>query len=96
MSGYDQNSILETLVKYFQTTCNFDHPDMGEVIRVGEKQGVNALAAGKAFFVARERASLHESELLDGGHGQETDRVKNYGADSIYQMLFENQSIKKT
>ena len=74
---------------------NFDHPDINEVARIGRQFGVSELDAGKAFFVARERASLVESELIEGGDGSQSILTRNYGPDSVYQMLFENEGSRK-
>lgn len=90
MSETDLKNKLNALVDYFSNQGNFDHYDMDEVARVGKKFGVSPLDAGKAFFIAREKATLAEGELLEGGDGSESNRVKNYGSDSVHEVLFQN------
>ncbi len=95
MSEMDKLNKTNALVYYFTKKGNFDHPDMNEIAQVGRKLGVSEIDAAKAFFVAREKASLVESELLEGGDGSSTENVQNYGPDSVYEMLFQNTSRNK-
>jgi len=82
---------LLALVGRFKELGNFDHTDMDEINRIGNEYGVEPLEAAKAFFVAREQASLWESELLDGGTGEVADNTPLYGESSIYSTLFDKQ-----
>lgn len=95
MSETDATNNINALVNYFSRQGNFDHPDMDEVARAGKQFGVSKIDAGKAFFVAREKASLEDSERVEGGDGSESKRAKNYGYGSVYEMLFENTGKRK-
>lgn len=95
MSETDTTNKLNALVDYFSSQGNFDHPDMNDVARIGKQFGVSEIDAGKAFFVAREKSSLIEGELLEGGDGSESNRVQNYGPDSVHEMLFKNTGKRK-
>jgi len=86
---------LNLLVEHFLTLGNFDHPDMDSIAEIGRSFGVSELDAGKAFFVARERASLIEVGMMDGDDSA-ANQSPNYGTDSIYQMLFERTNTRRS
>ncbi len=76
------------LIEIFKEMRNFDHPDMDQVAQIGQRYGFSPLESAKAFFVAREYASLEEVEKLDGGSGEIIQKVTLFGKDSLYEMLF--------
>lgn len=82
------NEPVNKLVDHFASQGNFDHTDMDKVKETGEQHGIGPLDAGKAFFVARERNSLIEGEILDGGTGEVARETPLYGDNSIHDLLF--------
>ena len=88
MSEQQTEELLNKVVDYFLSVRNFDHPDESFISDTAKNYGISDLDAGKAFFVARDRASLVEQELLDGGTGKQTQKVKNYGPNSLHEMAF--------
>lgn len=95
MSEQKDESLFDTLVEVFLSMRNFDHPDMDDIARIGQQYGVSRIDAGKAFLIAREKASLLEGELLDGGDGFGASNTKNYGDESLHEILFENTAQKR-
>jgi hypothetical protein len=45
----------------------------------------------QAYLIAGVKASLIDGEMIDGGDGEEASQTKNYGNDSIQEMLFKKQ-----
>jgi hypothetical protein len=88
MSEQQTDDILNSVVSYFLSVKNFDHPQETSISDAANMFGISVIDAGKAFFIAREKASLAESEQLDGGDGTETKKVKHYGDESLDEMLF--------
>lgn len=56
---------------------NFDHPDLEGIDKIGQKMGLSQRSSRQAFFVARDKKTLIESEMLDGGSGKIAKQTKN-------------------
>lgn len=62
--------MFEALVSSFRHKgLDFDHPDMDALKEQSLELGVNPLAVGAAFMVARDLETLGEVERLEGGSG---------------------------
>lgn len=56
---------------------NFDHADLTKIDIMGKKLGLTQLESRQAYFVARDKHTLIESEMMDGGTGSVAKRTRN-------------------
>lgn len=56
---------------------NLDHPDLEKIDRIGQQMGLSQRETRQAFFVARDKNTLIESELIDGGTGKVAKRTND-------------------
>ncbi len=73
------------LVQKIKKTGNFDHPDFAQIGSLGESEGFDKKTVREAFFVARDIKTLEESELIDGGSGEEAGKTD---PDEVLQATF--------
>jgi hypothetical protein len=56
---------------------NLDHPDLEKIDAMGQKIGLSQRQTRQAFFVARDKKTLIESEWIDGGTGKSARRTND-------------------